>query len=1046
MLKKNALALMSIVALFALASCGRGNGVSSNVSSEGASTGAASSSSKMVSSGNATSSISSVSGSGSSSVISSSAEKGEPFSSTYKGIVRIYYHNDASSYSNKALWIWAGGVDGYEAAFVNASTPDDYGVYYDIDFAQAPFLKKHATIINFIVKPVGKGNWAGQSSDTTCDLDNFTINKSKSSDGRDLVTIFALDGGDGNIQTYSKREDALGDRLGDVSFTDWKTLHLKGTGTATGRNAEDVGRIASYSLYAFTREYWALSKSVQATKKADYLVKTDSPNANEVNVTFDSEVDPTTAYYVEATFTQNTSKTKHATANYLSLYSTERFESLYTYDGDDLGYSIDGEGNRVFKVWAPTASSLAVKQYNYGQTSSLNTDTVTHPEYDYYSYSRMTYGDHGVWSLTLKPTSYGFYVYDVITGGVESLVADPYAHAAGINGVRSALPSKEDWAAATPDGFADSIASLKTNHPLASPNALTVYEAHVRDFTADSSWISNSGNKNGTYLAFAESGTTYGGSGATYKTGIDHLEELGVNAVQLMPVFDQDNDERTYETTTNGVTTEVTPGYNWGYNPLNYNVVEGSYSSDPYKPMTRVKEFKTLVKALADKGMRTIMDVVYNHVSSVSSSAFNVLMPKYYFRVNSDGSYSSGTGCGNDFASEKTMARRFIVNSVKWWANEYGIKGFRFDLMGSLDLETMKAVKSACYKIDPEIVVYGEPWIAGSTPLDSSQRAVTENVYSSLYDCGDSDPNGTDVVGCFSDACYGSFVGNTDGNNPGYGFISKGPGYLTDSLLTGSSKALIGTNWDSSAQKDRGSNPYQTVNYVACHDNFTLYDHMNYCVGSGTASMADSSLAMKATVGAQDAVLFSQGIAFINGGDEIMRQKEMKSDDPYFSKVNAGDYVALSDGNYLMRNSYAYGDAVNSFKWNRKADSTISACFNKIAEAVKLRSSLMGNVFGKSYGDIVTSGNAWGWGTLSKDNLATAAAAKDSSDAEYYVILGGYVSSGWASISIGNGTLEMVYISNDALRSDLDTTKQFTINNGLMGVGQFEAVLLKRVS
>jgi type I pullulanase len=1029
-MRKNRAVLLTGLALITLASCGGGK-TSSNADSL-----SSASASSSGTSGATSAPISSVSGSGSSSITSSSSEaKGDPFSTSYTGLVRIYYHNDASSYSNKALWIWAGGVDGYEAGFDNLASPDEYGVYHDIDFATAPFYKKRATIVDFIVKPVGKGNWAGQSSDTICDLDNFTINKSKTSDGRDLVTVYALDGGDGTIQTFAKKEDALGDRFGDASFTDWKTLHLKGTGTAGTRSAEDVGRIASYSLYAFTREYWALTKSLQAAKKANYLLKSDSPNANEVNVSFDAEIDPSIAYYVEATFTQDTSKSKHATANYLNLYATERFETNYTYEGEDLGYSLDSEGNECFKVWAPTASSVAVKEYLYGQSSALNTDTVAHPEYDYFGYSVMTYGDHGVWSLKKKAGSYHFYVYDVIAGGSESLVADPYAHAAGVNGLRSALTTASDWTDATPAGYADSIASLKSKHPLASPNALSVYEAHVRDFTADKSWISNKGNANGSYLAFAESGTTYGANGTTVKTGLDHLEELGVNAVQLLPVFDQDNDERTYDTTTNGVKTHVTPGYNWGYNPLNYNVVEGAYSSDPYTPMTRVKEFKTLVQALADKGMRTIMDVVYNHVSSVSSSAFNLLVPKYYFRLNSDGSYSAGTGCGNDFASEKTMARRYIVNSIAWWAKEYGIKGFRFDLMGSLDLATMKAVKAACYAIDPEIVVYGEPWVAGGTALAESERAVTTNVYSSLYDCGHGD-----VVGCFNDECYGAFVGNTEyGTNlPGYGFISKGPGYLTSDILTKSSQALIGANGT------RGANPYQAVNYVACHDNYTLYDHLNYCLGSGTASMADNETAMKATVAAQDAVLLSQGIAFINGGDEIMRQKAMAKDDVNAAKLNAGDAITLADGNYLMRNSYAYGDAVNSFKWDRKANATIKGYCQKIAEAVALRSSLMGNVFGKSYTDISSSSpTAWAWGSLKADNLATAAAAKDSANSEYYVVIGGHVSGDWASISIGNGTLQVAYTSDDSKHS---AGQNCTITNELMGVGAFEAVLLKRTA
>ena len=229
-----------------------------------------------------------------------------------------------------------------------------------------------------------------------------------------------------------------------------------------------------------------------------------------------------------------------------------------------------------------------------------------------------------------------------------------------------------------PEGFETSLSTMETNDPITVPNQLSVYEVHVRDFTADKSWVSNKGNKNGTYNAFVEEGTT---TGTATKTGFDSLKELGPKAVQLLPVFDQDNDERSKSVTENGVTTSAAPDYNWGYNPLNYNVVEGSYSSDPSSPTAKIKEFKNLVQKCADNDIRVIMDVVYNHMASTSNNAFNKIMPKYYFLTNSEGYYYDETGCSNTVATGRKMAQNYIVQSVSWWAKEYGIKGFRFDLM-----------------------------------------------------------------------------------------------------------------------------------------------------------------------------------------------------------------------------------------------------------------------------------------------------------------------------------------------------------------------------
>jgi len=959
----------------------------------------------------------------------------DPLPDGWAGLIKLYYRNDASDYGSKALWIWASGVDGAQYAFDNVAAPDDYGVYHILDLSSAPFVGIKLTSISFIVKP--QSGWDGQSTDTVCTLNNFSSTLEKDANGKEMITIYSSDNGNGTIDTYSKRSDAEGDRLGSFALlSDWTSLQVKGTGKSDGRATADVGKIASYALYGFTPDYYRLNEIKKAKNKPNYLLKEGTPDSNDFTIALAGKANPSTAYYLEARFVSDPSKIKQKFATKVALYDTADFIANYTdSSADDLGLSWTADGHETYKIWSPTASRIEVRRYYFGTPKALAIDGKDHPTFDVFGANDLTLGDKGIWSYTDPDARYyNFYTFVVTNEGSSNEVADPYAKSSGINGIRSAILSPAEWAKATPEGFADSIASLRASHPLSAPNALTVYEAHVRDFTADSSWISNKNNANGTYEAFAESGTSYGDGTNSVTTGFDHLKELGVNALQLLPVFDQDNDERTLPVTINGVTTFKKPGYNWGYNPLNYNVVEGAYSSDPFSSKTKITEYKDLIKSCADNGIRVIMDVVYNHVSSVSSCAFNKIMPKYYFRLNADGSYASGTGCGNEIASERTMARAFIVNSVKFWAEEYGVKGFRFDLMGSLDTDTMKAVKAACYSVDPEIVVYGEPWTLSSA-LDTTKyaQATTANVYSKLYDCGHGD-----VVGCFNDDAYGGLVGNTGANTqnnyPGYGFINRGPNDVTLDDMKRVSDMFIGAN------SGDGGNPAQTVNYVACHDNYTLYDHLNYTVGSGMANSDDNVEALQATVGAQSAILYSEGIAFINGGDEIFRQKIMTSANSAFLTAQTSDYVPLSNGTRLMRNSYAYGDDVNSFKWARKANSTLNPYYLKIKEAVALRNLMMGDTLGKTY-DEITSGDATTWGDLKQSVDVTAAYTKGAS-AAYYVLLGGRMDADWSGIGIGNGSLEARFSSSGAHT----VGQMMTITNSSIGAGKYELLLVKRIS
>jgi pullulanase/glycogen debranching enzyme len=980
----------------------------------------------------------------SSEATSSSEEPVVPWPADFDGIVRIYYHNDTSDYSTKALWVWVPDqVEvGHDLSFANKDTPDDFGVYCDLDLKSEPFTSAtKVEKVAFIVKSAG--SWASKTTDTIVTLSNFASTLTTNADGRQVVTIYSWDLGTGELGTSAKMSEALGDRLASATFTDWRTLHVVGTGMSkdsggSPRAAEDIGKVRSYTVYGLTPDYYKLSETKQAGQKKYLILKEASPAANAFDITFESDVLPSTSYEIDAVMELGGVK-KTLFGSFIGLYDEATFTSKYTYTGSDLGVTFTSEGYPVYKLWAPTASKVMVKQYFTGCPSALA--IPGHLAEDLSRDEDMTLGENGVWTFTQSNPSYAtafsFYTYSVTTAGATAECADPYAIATGINGVRSAIPYPAKMSATDPSGFASSLASLKTNHPVANPNDLSVYEVQIRDFTKDSSWVSKEGNANGTFKAFAEKGTsitdgtTLGSDGnlLSVKTGFDSLVELGPDAVQLLPVFDQDNDERTYTKTVNGASSKVEPAYNWGYNPLNYNCVEGSFSSDPFNPFTRIGEFKGVVQTLADAGIRTIMDVVYNHVSSVSASCFTKIMPKYYFRTNSAGAYSDCTGCGNETASERIMMRRYIVNSVLFWAKNYGIKGFRFDLMASLDLETMKAVKKTLYAYDPEIVVYGEGWTAGDSVLSSGERAISTNVYGSL-----SDIDGAGSIGCFNDGVRKGLTGDLQNNKPWYGFMASGSSDVkanSEDRYWAAYCGYLGEN------KNQGKNPAQTVNYISCHDNYTAYDQFNYSLGNGMAADTDSAAAKAAVVAAESYILMGNGLAFFQGGEEIFRQKLMKSDDPYFSKIKSDDGFALTSGTFLVRNSYAYGDAVNSFKWDRKPANY--GYFQQLEAAFAARRTLLGQVTGLTHSQVDSQVTPWSsYG--SADFVTDCIRINDkTTTGTYYIFLAGIADgNATTAVNIGSDTLNVLFSSSGY------HSGSFAPAGGTLGVGRFECLVVQK--
>ncbi len=1039
MKNNKSLLLLTIGAVMALTGCGTGDsgGTSSDHSTGG---------------GDLTSSETSDDAGGGGGIVSDPG-----YSLAFDGIVRIYYHNDQNDYASKRLWIWANGVDGNvmgETPFTNQSSPDSYGIYYDLDLQTGPFAGVELASISFIVKEAG--TWAGQSNDTLVPFAGYENYIEDIGNGRQRLTVYGIQGNGGNIECYATRNEALGDRIGSLYFEDWETLVVKGAGNDDGtRPAEEIGRVVDWRLYAYDGHYYFLVENERPYDPADYLVASGTANSNSFEIKLSGEVDPGLNYTLECNFAQNTGRFRTRSASFVNLYDTDKFQDEYVYDGNDLGYTVTPEGKSQYKLWAPTASRVQLFTYVLGETTEVNHLGVVDNTLNNHQTREMTREEKGVWTYTEDRTlpSRRFYTYYVTTSDGSQETIDPYAHAAGINGIRGYVMNDATWASedAEPLGFDESIAKLSTDYAISAPNELSVYEAHIRDLTMDDTWRGE--NKPGTYLAFSESGTTYAEGGASVKTGFDHIVETGVNAVQLLPVFDQDNDERTITDGEGNVVSS--PSYNWGYNPLNYNVVEGSYSSDPFEPVTRILEYKTLIKAFADKGIRIIMDVVYNHLASVGNNCFNKVIPDYFFRKNAEGGYIDGSGTGNVTASQRPMVRKYIVDSVVFWAEQYGIKGFRFDLMGCLDTETMRAVKDALYEVDPQIVVYGEGWDGsfgnpdGNGLKEPYLSANNSNVYSQLYDVGKGG------VGCFNDAGRDGLKGNTqwDGGKPDWGFISKGANDLapdgngnTNQYLTDSVGQFLGANY-----RAPGANPAQTVNYVACHDNYTLYDQLNWVFGYDEGPTAeDRPEAIAATVALNAAVMMSQGIAFLNGGDEIFRQKILTPEDPYFALIESlqeddptnTDAIMLEDGNMLVRNSYNYGDECNSFKWDRKVKYYDE--YLKTIEAIHYRAEMMGDLFGMQYAENIEGSDpdAWSWGNLGKypnDYTAIAANFRSASGEHYYVMLGGRSEGETSNLAISNQSVEVVYSSSDY--HEEGTT--FSISNGSIGVGRFELLLLK---
>ena len=493
-------------------------------------------------------------------------------------------------------------------------------------------------------------------------------------------------------------------------------------------------------------------------------------------------------------------------------------------------------GNTEFSVWAPTAEAARVKLY------SSASDTLAFAIVD------MKLRKDGLWKTAIKEDVKGaFYAFQVKHAGewLEE-TAGIAAKAVGVNGWRGAVI---DWNETNPEGWAED------KSPEIKPSDILVYEMHHRDFSIhQTSGISNKGK----YLALTEQGTKNPDGLAT---GIDHLKELGVTYVQLLPSTDFITvDEAHLENNQ----------YNWGYDPFNYNAVEGSYSTDPFNPVTRIKEFKQMIQSLHAAGFRVILDVVYNHTTDASKTGFERTMPGYFYRMAEDGSFHNGSGCGNETASEQAMFRKYMIESLEWWMREYHIDGFRFDLMAIHDIDTMNEISERLHAIDPSVVIYGEGWAAMAPAYPAEQIALKVNTYL------------LDKIGAFSDNIRDAVRGPLGCENAGF---MDGVASNKENIHFG---IAGGVRHPQVTVERWTNNPLQHVSYVSCHDDHCLRDRLE------EATKASEKKRLEMVKLAQTAVYTSQGLPFIFAGEELYRHKQG------------------------VKNSYNKPDSINAIDWTYK--------------------------------------------------------------------------------------------------------------------------------
>lgn len=539
------------------------------------------------------------------------------------------------------------------------------------------------------------------------------------------------------------------------------------------------------------------------------------------------------------------------------IFESKEFEEKYCYEGKDLGANYNKD-KTVFKLWAPTAKEVCVNLYKNGNPLE---------EENSFKSVKMDYIDNGVWSASIEGDLHGvYYTFSVSIFGNVTETGDVYAKACGVNGIRSMVVDLERT---NPEGWSED------KHVVSSLDDTQIWEVHIGDFSNDASCGVREEYR-GKYLAFTEENTTLNNDNI-HDTCLNYLKKLGVTHIHLLPSFDYGSvDESKNE------------NFNWGYDPVNYNVPEGSYSTDPFNGEVRILEFKKMVQAMHKAGLSVVMDVVYNHTYSLESN-FNKSVPYYYYREENDGTYSNGSACGNDTASERKMFQKYMIDSILYWMNEYHIDGFRFDLMGLHDIETMNLIREAVNSCEDgkDIIIYGEPWSATASNFKEGSIPAKKEAVRKLHD----------GISMFNDdtrdAAKGKF---NDLEAPG--FINGGIGF--EEKIKRAFSGLIDQEY-----KEQPKSPNQIINYVSAHDNSTFWDKLVDSVKKDKDYLTkhEDLLAMN-KLGAAF-VQLSYGIPFMQAGEEGGRTKLGEDNSYNLSKdLNKIDWTRM----------YEFEDLINYYK------------------------------------------------------------------------------------------------------------------------------------
>ena len=546
------------------------------------------------------------------------------------------------------------------------------------------------------------------------------------------------------------------------------------------------------------------------------------------------------------------------------IYAQNPYAKYPVYKGNDLGLVYSKTGSQ-FKIWSPPAKAVQLLLYKDGDGGAV------------FKTVELKKATAGAWVAKLDGNLKGtFYTFRVkINDQWSNEVPDPYAKAVAVNGKRAMVVDLKET---DPKGW--TTEKSPSFSKLNKPTDAVIYELHVRDASIDE----NSGIKNkGKFLGLAEENTKDNNG---VSTGLAHLKELGVTHIHLLPFYDYNSNDESSNA----------PQYNWGYDPLNYNVPEGSYSTNPYDGVTRIKELKQMISTMHKNGLRVIMDVVYNHTGLTEQSNFNQLVPGYYYRHKKDGSFSDATACGNETASEMPMMRKFILESVLFWAKEYHIDGFRFDLMGVHDIKTMNIISDELHKIRPDIILYGEGWTAGESPLPDSLRALKQNAYKLHNIAVFSDDIRDGIKGSVFDIKDKGFATGKAGMEESvkFGIVAAGDHPQVDYTKVNYSK------------KPYTTAPWNVISYCECHDNNVLWDKISLSCPDAAIQDRKKMHQLALTI-----VLTSQGIPFLHAGTEFMRTK------------------------MGVENSYKSSDSINAINWDLKKQN--SALNNYIQKLISIR-------------------------------------------------------------------------------------------------------------